>query len=99
MEVLESIEVLISAYAPSALIYFIGAKGLAAWLNNNIDTSNWPDWLRETVDWLASANKKAKMTGDFDADQALRKLDIRKEVRERREGKGAVVKTVLKLFS
>ena len=94
MNELEAIEVLISAYAPAALIYFIGAKGLAAWINNNVSTVNWPKPLRKTLDWLASANKKAKDTGEMEADQAIRKVLIKEAAKA-----GPKTKAVAKLLN
>lgn len=74
----EAIETLLTLYGtPIALSAWFTLKGVAAAVNNNFSTVNWPKPLRKALDWLASANKKGKETGEFEADQAIRKAVIK----------------------
>lgn len=47
------------------------AKGVAAVLVNNLDTQKWGK-VGVVLDWLASANKKAKLTGDDKVDSVIK---------------------------
>jgi|26BtaG_2_1085354.scaffolds.fasta_scaffold09765_3 hypothetical protein len=65
------IEFALSEYAgATALTAFIMLKGVAAVAVNNLDTQKWGK-VGKLVDWLASSNKKAKLTGSPELDQAL----------------------------
>ena len=68
---------------PAAVAAFITAKGIAAAINNNLDTSGWPAPLRVGLDWLASANKKAKHTTDLRVNNMV---DIEQKVGEAKAG-------------
>jgi len=54
----------------TALTGFIIVKGLAAVVANNLDTQKWGK-TGKIIDWLASSNKKAKLTGSPELDQIL----------------------------
>lgn len=93
MTELDAIELLIGAYAaPAVGVGFLVLKGVASILNNNISTKRWPEWLRGSIDWLASADKRAKETGDSYADSAI------EIVQEVKKSKRTATK-LLKLFS
>lgn len=52
---------------------FLVAKGIAAVLVNNLDTQDWGKF-GQLLEWLASANKKAKLTGDPQADTMIKSV-------------------------
>lgn len=52
---------------------FLVAKGIAAVFVNNYDTQKWGK-LGVVLDWLASANKKAKLTGDSLTDSMIKSV-------------------------
>ena len=66
--VLDSLAVAI----PSIAAYILAAKGFASVIANNFNTEHWGK-AGTVIDWLASNNKKAKLTG---VDQIDSLLDI-----------------------
>jgi hypothetical protein len=90
----EAVILLLENYAgPAVLVGFAILKGVAAVLNNNLSTKKWPTWIRSSLDWLASADKKGKETGDDYVDSVV---EISKNATVKKAGK--LVK-LLKVFS
>ena len=52
---------------------FLVIKGFAAVLVNNLPTQKWGK-IGKVLEWLASANKEAKMTGDSFADSVIKEV-------------------------
>lgn len=55
---------------PSIAVYILTAKGVASVITNNFDTQDWGK-AGDILDWLASTNKKGKMTGDKHVDSLI----------------------------
>ena len=65
-EILDSLAVAI----PSIAAYIFAAKGIASVIANNFNTERYGRFGL-VIDWLASNNKKAKLTGDNQIDSLL----------------------------
>jgi len=55
---------------PSIAVYIMTIKGIASVIANNLNTEHWGR-LGLIIDWLASNNKKAKLTGIDQIDSLL----------------------------
>lgn len=55
---------------PSIAVYIMTIKGIASVIANNFNTEHWGK-AGEVIDWIASNNKKAKLTGDEKIDSLL----------------------------
>lgn len=56
---------------PSVAAYIFTIKGVASVITNNFDTQDWGK-AGDVLDWLASTNKKGKLTGDDRADSLIK---------------------------
>ena len=63
----------IESVGASLTVAFLVLKGFAAVLVNNLDTQEWGKFGK-VLDWLASSNKKAKLTGDSFADSVIKEV-------------------------
>jgi len=63
----------IESIAATMATAFLVAKGIAAVLVNNLDTQKWGK-IGKVLEWLASANKKAKLTGEVYADSVIKQV-------------------------
>lgn len=96
---MQAIDTLLSTYAgPTVLVGWLTLKGIAGVVNNNVSTKDWPSWLRGSLDWLASADKKAKETSDFNTDNAIEVLQAVNEKAAKGTTTGKVL-SIFKLFS
>lgn len=61
---------------PSIAAYIFTVKGVASVITNNFDTQDWPDfgWFKTSsvLDFLASTNKKGKLTGNNQTDSLIK---------------------------
>jgi len=74
MEILELINLFVDQNTAGAVItLFMTLKGFASVIANNFNTQDWGK-AGDVVDWLASNNKKAKLTGDLGTDDKV--LDV-----------------------
>ena len=55
---------------PSIAVYIMTAKGIASVITNNLNTERWGK-VGDVLDWLASTNKKGKLTGKDEIDSLL----------------------------
>lgn len=55
---------------PSIAVYILTIKGIASVIANNFNTERYGKFGL-VIDWLASNNKKAKLTGDDEIDSLL----------------------------
>lgn len=55
---------------PSLAVYIMTIKGIASVITNNLNTEHWGRF-GDILDWLASTNKKGKLTGDEKIDSLL----------------------------
>lgn len=55
---------------PSIAAYIFTVKGVASVITNNFDTQDWGK-AGDVLDWLASTNKKGKLTGDKQVDSLI----------------------------
>ena len=60
----------IAVAIPSIAVYILTIKGIASVITNNWNTENWGK-IGDVLDWLASTNKKGKLTGDPRVDSLL----------------------------
>ena len=63
MELIDILGLLLENYASATVLSgFIVLKGCASVVANNFNTEDWKG-IGKAIDWLASNNKKAKLTG------------------------------------
>ncbi len=55
---------------PSLAVWILTVKGIASVITNNFNTEHWGK-AGAVLDWLASTNKKGKLTGDEKIDSLL----------------------------
>lgn len=76
---MEMLELLFTTYGGgSAIAIFLAIKGAAAYLSNNANTQSWGK-AGAVIDWLASANKKSKFTGNMEVDLVINEVIKRKK--------------------
>jgi hypothetical protein len=73
----DALMLLLETYsAPAVVVGFAVLKGFAAVINNNLSTKGWHPWLRAGLDFLASADKKAKETGNVYVDSVIESGEV-----------------------
>lgn len=76
---------------PSIAAYIFTVKGVASVITNNFDTQEWGK-VGDALDWLASTNKKGKLTGVDQIDSLL-------DVATRSIPKKTIVGKILRILS
>lgn len=92
MELIDVVGFLIGEYAGATFLAgFVALKGCSAVVANNFHTEEWGK-AGQVIDWLASNNKKAKLTGEPTLD-----AQIAAKVRESKPVKA--LNKILNVFS
>jgi len=76
---------------PSIAAYILVIKGIASVITNNLNTETWGN-AGDALDWLASTNKKAKLTGKQEIDSLL-------EIAARAVPEKTIVGKILRILS